>query len=132
MIETLSEERRQKIDPKDPDALRRSIIGAIEDLRARSALQQQWVQEIMPVVRLVAEIGHAIEGLRMMGEEIPTIDLTDIDPSFLDCFGLVQIPEMQHIARMLDQQREKVRLLAKWGNRPEWLQTKGKLIGAKQ
>jgi len=122
VLEVIGDERRNALDRQDSNALRSSIREALAALRLLSAVQTQWdgAVAIDPVDKLLVEVGDAVLALRDQGQDVPLIDLCGVCEAFTG--AMPAHPVLDQIGRMLEQQEQKAKLLAKWGNRPEWIQ----------
>ncbi|HAI98657.1 TPA: hypothetical protein DCL30_03945 [Candidatus Peribacteria bacterium] len=116
MNEDFSAERKDAADRLSPDELRGNIEWALNELRGHSALQgMEIIQGVDLIQDYWMEIAVSVQALVDRHEGVPTINLSGICDSFL-C-GMPRHPVLERIERMLDQQRMKSRLLAKWGPR---------------
>ncbi|MDD5026677.1 MAG: hypothetical protein PHH13_04890 [Candidatus Peribacteraceae bacterium] len=122
VVDMMSAIRREEVDRSTPDGLRQTIAGALDELRAHSRVYEcsDFPPSINAVDALLMEIAECIETLHIMGEPVPMIDVTGINESLL--MAMPEHPLLQHLGRILEQQRYKARLVAKWGRREERMQ----------
>lgn len=119
IAEWMSAIRREQVDRSTPDGLRQTIESALVELRAHSAILESsdFPPTINSISALLMEIAGSVQALHVLHEPIPLIDVTGINESFL--IAMPEHPLLQHLERMLDQQRYKAYLIAKWGTREE-------------
>ncbi|MFA5273117.1 MAG: hypothetical protein WC353_03060 [Candidatus Peribacter sp.] len=117
--EWMSAIRRDTVDRSTPDGLRQTIECVLDELRAHSVILENsdFPPAINAIHALLMEIAECVQALHVLGESIPTIDVTGISDAFL--MAMPEHPLLQHLEQILDQQRYKAFLIAKWGTHEE-------------